>query len=67
MDLGSFTNDNNYSKRVVVPSTVAVRASELGGRIDIKKPVKRGKKRLVKKHTVLQDSQFKFLARDLNL
>ena len=50
-------------KRVSVPATVAVRASEMGGAIDPHKTVKRGKKRLVKKHTVLQDSHFRFLSR----
>ena len=49
--------------RVAVPATVAARASELGGAIDPYKKVTRGKKRLVKKHFVLEDSQFRFLSR----
>ena len=54
-------------KRVAVPATVAKRASEFGGAIDPHKKVKRGKKRLVKKHTVLQDSHFRFLSRQAGL
>ena len=54
-------------KRVGVPATVAVRQSELGGAIDPHKKVKRGRKRLVKKHTVLQDSHFRFLSRKAGL
>ena len=50
-------------KRVAVPATVAARASEMGGAIDPYKKVTRGKKRLVKKHFVLEDSQFRFLSR----
>ena len=54
-------------KRVSVPATIAVRQSELGGAIDPHKKVKRGRKRLVKKHTVLQDSHFRFLSRKAGL
>ena len=52
-----------------VPSTLAVRQSQLGGNIDIhKKPSKRNKhQRLFKKHIVIEDSAFKYLARQVGL
>ena len=52
-------------KRVAVPATIAVAASQLGGRLpdSLHGPsAKRGRKRLTKKHVVLQDSHFRFLA-----
>ena len=51
-------------KRVAVPATIAVAASQLGGRLPetLHTPAKRGRKRLTKKHVVLQDSHFRFLA-----
>ena len=52
-------------KRVAVPATIAVAASQLGGRLPDSLHAdhpKRGRKRLTKKHVVLQDSHFRFLA-----
>ena len=52
-------------KRVAVPATIAVAASQLGGRLPDTLHAahpKRGRKRLTKKHVVLQDSHFRFLA-----
>ena len=52
-------------KRVPVPATIAVAASQLGGRLPTSLHTnhpKRGRKRLTKKHVVLQDSHFRFLA-----
>ena len=52
-----------------VPATLAVRASQLGGNIDIHKPPSKRNKhqRLFKKHIVLEDSAFKYLARKVGL
>ena len=52
-------------KRVSVPATIAVAASQLGGRLPDSlhdDHPKKGRRRLTKKHVVLQDSHFRFLA-----
>ena len=56
-------------KKITVPSTRSVRASELGGAFDIHKPPSKRNKhqRRFRKHVVLQDSQFKFLAKQAGI